>query len=394
MLIKNKILLLGITIIFCVCTISCTEKVAEIPIPVSNVPIPIEPKYLEWSYEPGKDPLLIQIFSFPTGLNPAIYFNISDTTKIQNIFEGSVSGNDYFGKVQNLDMTKNSWNAQIFPNVPVKVGGYEFSEKIRDELFKGLMFTNEKGKGILEWAASNLPKIYNEKLKPQLEIKNNDYFRIYKKKPKYQVAVLVVPSDYNESNLGGTIITMSDGNKIVFSIEPLREPGKLEKYLSMYIKLGHEFAGHGLTGNKNTFNNFVGQKDQFGNIIDGYGHINSTVAPHNMFRGSVGTHIRIDDSNNSMLFPQEDKEFLSAYKVGSLSDGSAEHKANYGNLKLMKTPLEKSNIPYISNIVKNSQIEGEKFMKEMWTDKILVTKGGRVSAKEDNITIKSIISCH
>jgi hypothetical protein len=383
-----KTILFGFVMLVCIGTFSCSKNETATPTPIVKVE---EPKYLEWSYEAGKDPLLIQYFTFPTGLDRAKYFDISDTTKIQNIFEGSVSGTDRLGRQQTLDMTKNSWNAQIFPNVPVKVGGYEFSVEIRDELFKGLLITNVSGNTIIDWAIKNqnLTKIYNEKLKPQLDKKNEAYFKRYNKKPKYQVSVLVIPFDYYESGSGGTVMTMLDGNIVVLMIEPERSTGKLEQYLGQYSVLGHEFAGHGLN-NYNLFKDYIGQKDQFGNTIDGSGHVNSP-SPRFIFNGSISHHIRTDRGNTTLLFPQENKEYFSAYKEGFEPKNIEEDKFYYANLRLMKTPSEKSNIPYIADFVKNTRVESDKFMKEMWTDKVL--KGGRTATNSEYVTIKSIISC-
>lgn len=371
---------------FCFLFVSCNKTESTNPTPVVKVE---EPKYIEWSYEAGKDPLLIQLFTFPTGLDPVKYFNISDTTKIENIFAGAVSGNDYYGTFRNLDMTKNSWNNQIFPNVPVKLSGYEFPIEVRDELFKGLLIKNIGDDRITIWAINNLTKIYNSKIKPQLDKKNEAYFKHHNKKPKYQVSVLVIPRDYYESGASGTIMTMSDGNKIVLMVEPWRE-NQLEKYLGIYKMLGHEFAGHGLN-NPNLFVDYVGQKDQFGYTVDGSGHINGNL-PRFVFNSAVGIHLSCDDSS-CLLFPQENKEYYSAYQEGFVPKNDDDNKTCYGNLKLMKTPSEKSNIPYIADFVKNTRLEADKFMKEMWTDKILIQKGMKISTKNENITVKSIISC-
>lgn len=365
--------------------ISCSKNETATPTPVVKVE---EPKYLEWSYEVGKDPLLIQLFTFPTGLDPIKYFNISDTTKIENVFSGSVSAIDYYGSQRNLDMTKNRWNAQIFPNVPVKVGGYEFPLEIRDELFKGVVISNVAGNTILDWAPKNLTKMYNEKLKPQLDRKNEVYFKLHNKKPKYQVSILVIPREYYQSGFSGTVLTMSDGNKIVITIEPWRE-GKLDTHLSIYKTLGHEFAGHGLN-NDNLFKDYIGQKDQFGNTVDGSGHV-SGPAPRFVFAASSSTFLTCDDGNTSYLFPQENIEYYSAYNK-DFNPSKDDYKICYGNLKLMKTPSEKSNIPYIADFVKNTRVESDKFMKEMWTDKIL--KGGRTATNSDYVTIKNIVSCN
>jgi hypothetical protein len=379
-----KTLLWGL--IFSFGTISCSKNETTTPTPIVKVE---EPKYLEWSYEVGKDPLLIQLFTFPTGLDPIKYFNISDTTKIENIFAGSVSGKDYYGNQRTLDMTKNSWNNQIFPNVPVKVGGYEFPVEIRDELFKGVLITNVAGNWITDWANKNLVKIYNEKLKPQLDKKNDAYFKVFKKKPKYQISVIVLPREYYASGPNGTIVTMSDGNKVVFAVVDPWGEGKLHSYLSMFNFLGHEFAGHGLTLGKNLlFKDYIGKRDQFDNSIDGSGHVNGKL-PVFIFSATIGNLLSCD-SDESMLFPQENIEYYSAYNK-DFNPSKDDYKTCYGNLKLRKTSSEKSNIPYIADLVKNTQDEAEKFMKEMWTDKVL--KGGRTATNMEYVTIKSIISC-
>lgn len=388
----NKILLLNIVIIFCICTNSCTEKVAETP-----TPTPVEPKYLEWSYEVGKDPLTIQMFTFVTN-DPTNSLDISDTTKIEDVFNGHLEGVDAFNTYRKLDMTKNSWSDQIIPKVPVDISGYEFSTTVQDELFTGLKLTNAADKNILVWARDNFSNqneksrnIYVNKIKPILDQKDEKYFKQHKKKPKFHICLFVIPNKYYESGYGGTVVTFSDGNVVVVTIGragTLKSSEELERILEIYGGIGHEFAGHQLESADNTNNGFVdyiGKKDQFGNTIDGFGHVNGP-APRSVFHGTVTYHLRNDNSNGSLLFPQEDKEFLSAFKEGSPSD--------YGNLKLMKTPLEKSNIPYIANMVPIKRAKAEVFMKNMWTDKILVPKGGRVSAREDNITVKSIISCH
>ncbi len=385
-----KTLFLGFIFISYFGLISCSKKESETPTPVVKVE---EPKYLEWSYEVGKDPLLIQIFTFNTGIDPAKYFNISDTIKIENIFSGEVSGIDYYGSQRTLDMTKNSWSNQIFPNIPIKVGGYEFPKETKDELFKGLLITNGSGNTIADWANKNLTKIYNEKLKPQLDKKNDAYFKIFKKKPKYQVSVIGLPREHYSSGPNGTIMTMSDGNKVVFVVIDPWEEGKLHSYLSIYATIGHEFAGHGLTLGKNLlFRDYIGQKDQFGSQIDGYGHVNG-ITQHFVFNPSHSILLSCD-SDQSMLFPQENKEYLSGFIEGFNSNSKDDYKNCYGKLKLMKTPSEKSNIPYIADLVKNTREEGEKFIKEMWTDKILVPKGGRTATNIDYVTIKSIVSCN
>jgi hypothetical protein len=374
--------------IFSFVTISCTKKEAETPTPIVKVE---EPKYLEWSYEVGKDPLPIQIFTFQSGNLPVI-----DTLKIENIFNGFVSGIDYTGNFRNLDMTKNSWNNQIFPGISVKVGGYEFSKEIKDELFKGVLLTNISGNIITDWARQNLTKIYNEKLKPILDKKNAAYFKLHNKKPKYQVITLIIPNENYESGGGGTVITMSDGNIVTLGIEKsnnkygagVKLPNyiAIDNYISFYTVLGHEFAGHAMTEGLD-FKNYVGQKDQLGNTVDVSGHINSDF-PRCVFNSSTATFLWNDKNSNTMIFPEPNKEFYSAY------DGGEFEEAKYGNLKLMKTPAEISNIPYIADMVKIKKERGEKWMKDMWTDKILLPKGGRIATKADYVTIKSIVSCN
>ena len=379
---------------------SCSTTTKEDPKPIVK---PDEPEYIEWSYETGKDPLIINLFTFETGLDTSDVFDVSDTLKLQNVFEGHLEGYDYYKRYQKLDMTKNSWNEQVFPKVPIKITGHEFSANIRDELFAGVKFTNAADNNILVWARDNFSDWhdatrakYLKYIKPKFEENAEKYLLKNGKKPKYQVGILQIPLEYHESGYGGTVVTFSDGNVLVITIEPLRKPdyGDLEQVLNMYAGIGHEFAGHQLESSDNTnfgFADYVGKKDQFGNEVDGFGHVNGP-APQYVFNGGVSTHLRPDRGNCTLLFPQENKEFLSAYVKNNYNNPS-EHKSDYSNLRLMKTPAEKSNIPYIADMVPKKQAKAEVFMKEMWTDKILKNKKARVSATSEMVRIKSIISC-
>jgi len=127
--------------------------------------------------------------------------------------------------------------------------------------------------------------------------------------------------------------------------------------------------------------------------VDGYGHVNGP-SPRNVFNGSGSIHLSVDDGNCTLLFPQENKEFFSAYQEGFIPKNEEEIKQAYANLILMKTPAEKSNIPYIAEMVPKKQAKAEVFMKEMWTDKILKNKNSRVSATSEMVRIKSNISCN
>jgi len=327
---------------------------------------PIE-KIIEREYE-KTDPLMANLFTFEKANIPRQdRFDITDTIQLNGLARGHIKDTDRNGKLRDLDVSKNIWNAQVWVNM--LYGGTEFSSIswLQQKFFGNTTFTNENS--IIDWSKYNLVEFYNNYIKPELNKSKNKYFEKHRKIPWSQIAHLIYPREgHYISWPTWAVMEMPDWNYLIIQVEP--EAGwNIESLFSVHNIVGHEFGGHVMNPTQ------IWQSLQVDNhlrVVDRYNHIGpakdadgNLLEPYSLFSAIVDNFLN-GSLSNTWVFPEDWYESLVSME--------------YWAYPILYKQDIKSNIPYINDFTNNTRKNFEDFKKKIWTWKISTTELARLKS--------------